>query len=140
MIKTTWWLRVVGGFYLALALTSLWVLFINPQLFGDMFPFAAEALSIRAFSDAWLIFVLEMAGLGGLILYASGEPAHHRSLVMAIAVLELIRGAGGDLLWMLRGWPLANYIPFMIVHLLIGLTGFVFLRQESASAEGQTGS
>jgi len=45
-------------------------------------------------------------------------------------VLELIRGAGGDLLWMTRGWPLANYIPFMIVHLIIAGTGLLFLRQE----------
>jgi hypothetical protein len=30
--------------------------------------------------------------------------------------LELVRGAGGDLLWMARGWPPANYIPFLIVH------------------------
>lgn len=132
MTKTKWWLRVVGGFYLLLALTSLWVLFVNPQLFGEMFPFAANALSIRAFSDAWLIFVLEMAALGGLMLAASRAPARYGILVTTIAVLELIRGAGGDLLWMLRGWPAANYIPFMIVHLIIAFTGLWFLRQESA--------
>ena len=136
MIKTKWWLRLVGGFYLLLALTSLWVLFVNPQMFGAMFPFSAEALSIRAFSDAWLIFVLEMAVLGVIMLYASREPARHGILVMTVAVLELIRGAGGDLLWMSRGWPAANYIPFMIVHLIIAVTGIFFLRQESAKASG----
>lgn len=123
MTKTKWWLISVGGFYLLLALTSLWVLFFNPHLFGEMFPFAAEPLSIRAFSDAWLIFVLEMGVLGVLMLFAAREPARHISLVRAVAILEVIRGAGGDMLWMARGWPMSNYIPFMIVHIVIAVTG-----------------
>jgi len=136
MTKTKWWLRLVGGFYLLLALGSLWVLFVNPQVFGAMFPFANDSLSIRAFSDAWLIFVLEMTVLGGIMLYAAREPARSRILVLTVAILELVRGAGGDILWMARGWPAANYIPFMIVHLIIGATGIIFLRQGSAKASG----
>jgi len=134
MIKTKWWLRVVGVFYLLLTVGSLWALFINPHVFGTMFPFAADSLSIRAFSDAWLIFVLEMAVLGGLMLYAAREPARNGILVLTVAILEFFRGAGGDLLWMMRGWPTANYIPFMIVHLIIAVTGIYFLRQESAKS------
>jgi BphX-like len=137
MVKTRWWLRLVGGFYIVLALASLWTLFINPQLFGAMFPFSAEPLSIRAFSDAWLIFILEMAVLGCIMLYASRHPARNGILVITVAVLELFRGAGGDLLWMSRGWPAANYIPFMIVHLIIAVTGIVFWRQESAKTSGE---
>lgn len=132
MTKTKWWLRLVGGFYIFLALASLWVLFINPQLFGSMFPFAADAPSIRAFSDAWLIFVLEMGVLGAMMLYASRDPARNGILVMTVAILEVIRGAGGDVLWMARGWPTTNYIPFMILHLIIAITGIIFLRQELA--------
>jgi hypothetical protein len=131
MTKTTWWLRLVGGFYLLLALTSLRVLFVDPQMFGAMNPFAANAQALRAFSDAWLIFVLEMGVLGAIMLYFARDSARNRILVLTVSILELIRGAGGDLLWMLRGWPSANYIPFMIVHLIIAGTGLVFLRQES---------
>ena len=131
MTKTKWWLRIVGVFYLVLVLSSCWVLFINPHLFGAMFPFAEDTSSIRAFSDAWLIFVLELGVLGAIMLYASREPARNSVLVMTVSILELIRGAGGDLLWMSRGWPTANYIPFMIVHLIIAGTGFYFLKQES---------
>ena len=131
MNKTMWWLRIVGGFYLLLALTSLRVLFVDPQMFGTMFPFSAEPRAVRAFSDAWLIFVLEMGVLGAIMLYYARDSAHNRILVLTVSILELIRGAGGDLLWMLRGWPTANYIPFMIVHLLIAGTGLFFLRQES---------
>ena len=131
MTKTKWWLRIVGAFYVLLALASCWVLFINPQLFGAMFPFSANTLSMRAFSDAWLIFVLEMGVLGVIMIYASREPARNGILVLTVSVLELIRGAGGDLLWISRGWPTANYIPFMIVHLIIAGTGLFFLRQKS---------
>lgn len=110
---------------------SLWVVFINPQLFGAMFPFSANELSLRAFSDAWLIFVLEMGVLGIIMLYASRDPARNGILVLTVSILELIRGAGGDLLWMSRGWPTANYIPFMVLHLIIAGTGLLFGQQES---------
>lgn len=131
MTKTTLWLRLVGGFYLLLALTSLRVLSVDPQMFGAMNPFAADASALRAFADAWLIFVLEMGVLGAIMLYYARDSAHNRILVLTVSILELIRGAGGDLLWMSRGWPTTNYIPFMIVHLIIAGTGLFFLRQES---------
>jgi len=131
MTKTTWWLRLVGGFYVLLALASLRVLFVDPQMFGAMNPYAADAQALRAFGDAWLIFVLEMGVLGVIMLYYARDSAHNRVLVLTVSILELVRGAGGDLLWMLRGWPTANYIPFMIVHLIIAGTGLFFLRRES---------
>ena len=131
MTKITWWLRVVGGFYLLLALTSLRVLFVDPQMFGAMNPFAMEAQALKAFADAWLIFVLEMGTLGAIMLYYARDSSHNRILVLTVSILELIRGAGGDLLWMLRGWPTENYIPFMILHLVIAGTGLFFLRQQS---------
>ena len=131
MTKTTWWLRLVGGFYLLLALTSLRVLFVDPQMFGEMNPFTADEQALRAFADAWLIFVLEMGVLGAIMLYYARDSAYNRILVLTVSVLELVRGAGGDLLWMTRGLPTANYIPFMILHLIIAGTGYYFLKQEA---------
>src|SRR5512134_505123 len=136
MTKTKWWLRVVGVFYLLLVVGSFRVMLINPRLFGDMFPYSTNEIAVRAFADAWLIFALEMLVLGSIMLYASRQPERNGTLVVTIAILELIRGAGGDLLWMMRGWPTANYIPFMIVHLVIAFTGIYFLRQESAKTSG----
>jgi len=130
-MKTTWWLRIVGMFYLFLALGSVWVVFINPNIFGSIIPFAANELSLHAFSDAWLIFTLELGVLGVIMLYYARVSEQNRILVLTISVLELIRGAGGDLLWMSRGWPTANYIPFTIVHLIIAGTGLYFLRQKA---------
>lgn len=134
MPKTKWWLRSVGAFCLLLVVGSLWVLFINPRLFGAMFPYSADETAVRAFADAWLIFVLEMLVLGLVMLYASRNPARNGILVSTVAILELVRGAGGDLLWMTRGFPTTNYIPFMIVHIIIAMTGLYFLRQESAKS------
>ena len=136
MTKTKWWLRVVGVFYLLLVVGSFRVMLINPRLFGDMFPYSTNEIAVRAFADAWLIFALEMLVLGSIMVYASRQPERNGTLVVTIAILELIRGAGGDLLWMMRGWPTANYIPFMIVHLVIAFTGIYFLRQESAKTSG----
>ena len=126
-----WWLRAVGGFYLQLVVGSFWVLFINPQLFSNMFPYAADETAIRAFSDAWLIFVLEILVLGIIMLYASRQPERYRILVLTIAILELVRGAGGDLLWMRRGFPTANYTSFMIVHVITAGIGIWFWPQEA---------
>jgi len=100
-------------------------------MFGTMNPFAGNAIALKAFSDAWLIFVLEMGVLGIIMLYYARDSSHNKILVLTVSILELIRGAGGDLLWMLRGWPTTNYIPFLILHLIIAGTGFLFLRQES---------
>jgi hypothetical protein len=77
-----------------LALTSLRVLLVDPQMFGTMNPFAADIAALKAFGDAWLIFVLEMGVLGGVMLYAAGQPAHNKILVLAVSILELVRGAG----------------------------------------------
>ena len=134
MTKITWWLLLVGGFYVLLALTSLMVLFVNPQMFGAMNPFAADALALKAFADAWLIFVLELGVLGVIMIYYARDPVYSRMLVLLISILELIRGAGGDLLWMTRGFPTENYVPFTIVHLIIAGTGLFFLKQEAEKA------
>jgi hypothetical protein len=37
---------------------------------------------------------------------------------------------------MVRGWPKANYIPFMLVHLAIGISGIWFLKREGKAGTG----
>ena len=134
MTRTMWWLVLVGGFYLLLSLASLRVLYVNPQMFGAMNPHAVDAKALQAFGDAWLIFVLEMGVLGIIMLYYARRSPSNRNLVLTVSILELVRGAGGDLLWMMRGFPSENYVPFMIVHLIIAGTGLFFLRQETGKS------
>ena len=133
MTKTKWWLRVVGVFYLLLTLMNLYGLFINPQLFRDVLPspLSADPLAVRAFSDAWLVFVFELGVLGAMMLYASRDPARSRVLALTIIWAEVFRGIVADALWILRGYSAASYIPFIILHGIIIATGIFFLRQES---------
>jgi hypothetical protein len=35
---------------------------------------------------------------------------------------------------MSRGWPTVNYIPFMIVHILIAASGIWLLKQETVKS------
>ena len=136
MTKTKWWLRVVGVFYLLLTLMNLYGLFINSQLYTEVLPvpLAADPLAVRAFSDAWLVFVFELGVLGAMMLYASRDPARGGVLVLTIIWAEVFRGIVADALWILRGYSAASYIPFIVLHGIIIATGIVFLRQESAQA------
>lgn len=131
MKKTKWWLRVVGVFYLLLTLMNLYFLFFSDlNVFRDTLPFPADALAIRAFADAWMVFIFELGVLGGMMLYASRQPAKSGILVLTVIMAEVFRGVIADGIWILRGYSAASYIPFIIVHLIIIGTGILFLRQE----------
>lgn len=137
MTKTKWWLRIVGGFYLLLTLMNLWFLFLgDPQIFTETLPapLNADPLAVRAFTDAWLVFVFELGVLGGMMVYASRDPLRNRVMVWTIIWAEVFRGVVADLIWIMRGYAAASYIPFIIVHIIIIATGLIFLRQESAKA------
>ena len=134
MNKLKWWLRIVGVFYLLLTLLNLYGIFFNPQLFRDTVPYEVTDLVIRAFSEAWLAFILELGVLGGMLLYASFKPAQSGMLVWTIVWAEVFRGVVDDLFFISRGYSAASYVPFIVIHIIIIVTGIVFLRQ--AQAEG----
>ncbi len=131
MKKTIWWLRIVGVFYLFLTLMNLYFLFFSDlQIFRDTLPFPADAFAIRAFADAWMVFVFELGVLGAMMLYASRDPARSGILVLTVVMAEVFRGVVADVIWISRGYSAASYIPFIIVHLIIIVTGIMFLWQE----------
>ena len=134
MNKLKWWLRIVGARALILGIVGLWASFFNPQLVATPLPMslAADELAVRAFSDANIDIGLVTLVLGVLMLYASREPSRASGLVLTVAMLELFAWTIANLLWMLRGWPPANVIPFTIQHFIIGVTGLLFLRQAKA--------
>lgn len=74
MKKTMWWLRVVGVFYLLLTVMNIFAIFFNHEMFRDTLPFPADDLAVRAFIDAWMVFIFELGVLGGMMLYASRQP------------------------------------------------------------------
>ena len=134
MTKLKWWLRVVGGFYLALTLMNLYFLFLGPQFFAEFLPppMLGNALAGRAFADAWLVFVFELGVLGVMMLYAARDPANSKMLVWAIIGAEFFRGVVADAIWITRGYSASEYIPFIVIHLIIIVTGVMFVRQAFA--------
>ena len=137
MNRLIWWMRIVGVFYLLLTAMNIWALFLGGmQLVADSLPapMNTEPLAVRAFSDAWLVFVFEFGVLGAVLLYASRHPAESRMLVLAVIGAEIFRGVLADIVWITRGYDPAGYIAFIVIHLIIVLTGILFLRQARVPA------
>ena len=133
MKKLTWWLRIVGVFYLLLTVMNIWALFFGgSQMLASILPapMNTDPLALRAFSDAWLVFVFELGVLGAMMLYASRDPAKSRVLVLTIIWAEVFRGIVADAIWISRGYAASSYIGFIVIHLVIIGTGILFLRQE----------
>lgn len=95
MKKLQWWFRIVGVFYLLLTLMNVYFLFIGggSQMFADTLPAPTntEPLAVRAFMDAWLVFVLEFGVLGAMALVASRAPLQNEIMVWVIIWAELFR-------------------------------------------------
>jgi hypothetical protein len=136
MTATRWWLRIVGGFYLAATAINLYAMLINPQLLPRHLAFPDEDVALGAFTDAWLVFVLELGALGAVMLYASREPEHSGILVLAIVVAEIFHGVIADASWIVRGYSPAIYVPFILLHLLIIATGVFLLRGPLKERDG----
>ncbi len=134
MTKTKWWLRVVGAFYLLLTAMNLYGLFINTSFFNSTLPYEATDTTVKAFADAWLVFVAELGVLGGMMLYASRNPERSSVLVWTIVWAEVFRGIVTDAIWISRGYSTSSYAVFIVIHLIIIATGVYFIRQESAKA------
>ena len=135
MNKTKWWLRIVGTFYVLLTAMNIWALFFGGMaLLADGLPnpMNTDPLAIRAFSDAWLVFVFELGVLGAMMLYASRDPAKSRVLVLTIIWAEVFRGIVADAVWIARGYEASGYIGFIVIHALIIATGVWCLNKEKA--------
>ena len=135
MNKLKWWLRVVGVFYLLLTALNLSALFLGGgQMFADTLPapMNTDALAVRAFADAWLVFVFELGVLGAMALVASRAPVQNRIMAWTLIWAEAIRGVVADIIWITRGYSFSSYAVFVVIHLIIIVTGVMFVRQAKA--------
>lgn len=133
MKKLTWWFRIVGGFYLLLALMNLYFMFLaDAQMFRSTIPFPADDYAIRAFVDGWSPFAFEMFGIGTFLLWASRNPIKYLGSVWLVVWLEIWHGVVDDVYLIARGYDAVGYIVFIIVHLIIVLTGVIFGRRAAA--------
>ena len=138
MKKLTWWFRIVGVFYLLLTLMNVYFLFFagGSQMFADTLPapMNTDPLAVRAFMDAWLVFVLEFGVLGVMALVASRAPLQNKIMAWVIIWAEVFRGILADGIWIIRGYDAGSYIVFIVIHLIIIATGVLFVRQAETEA------
>lgn len=135
MKKLTWWFRIVGSFYLLLALVNAAMLFVGrTQTFADTLPapMDADPLAVRSFMDAWLVFILELGVLGAMAWVASRAPMENKIMAWVIIWAELFRGVLADAIWISRGYDPASYAAFIAIHVAIIATGILFVRQARA--------
>lgn len=139
MKTTAWWLRIVGGLYLVLSLGNLWVLlFTDGGIISGTLPapLGSDPLAVRAFGDAWLVFMLELGVLGVMSLFAATVPAQSRILILTIIGAELLRGIVADVIWISRGYSATSYGVFIAIHLTIIATGWWVMRRDASLSAG----
>lgn len=135
MKRLQWWYRIVGAFYLLLTAMNIYGLFFNDQLFRDTLPYPAEDLVVKAFTDAWMVFIAELGVTGAMLLYASREAWQNRILVWVVVWFEVFRGVVCDAIWITRGYDAASYLVFIGIHLAIIVTGVWLVRAAGRQKE-----
>jgi hypothetical protein len=140
MKKLTWWFRVVGIVYIFLGIGFIPTL--NAARLPMMLPgFDAPigGVAYRGLLDFTLMFGLDLLVIGGFLLYASRHPARHTWLVWLIVALELVRGIFDDIYMIAQGYAAPFYIAFIVLHLVIIVTGITFVRRINfVEASGET--
>ncbi|MBK7895515.1 MAG: BphX family protein [Anaerolineaceae bacterium] len=133
MKKLQWWLRIVGVWYLLLGLMNIYMMFLGSQDYlAQNIPFPADEWAIRAFVDGWSPFLFEIFGIATFALWASRNPGKHVSAALLLVWLEFTHGVLDDIFLIARGYEAAGYIGFIVIHLIIIVTGLLFARQTQA--------
>ena len=132
MKKLTWWFRIVGGFYLLLAIMNMYGTFVNQAFFAQILPFPASDQVVKAFVIGWSPFAFEIVGLGTFMLWASRNAGKYLGAVWLIVWLELLHGVVDDVYLIANGFSAAEYIPFIVIHVIIIVTGIWAVRQAQA--------
>ena len=136
MNKLKWWLRIVGGFYLLLGLTGLGYFLFAPDGYEETYAatlplsYSGDPLAVTAVIDRDFLVTFEWIVLGVLMFVAARDPARTRFFIGAMVALEFFQYAVVNVIWMTRGYT--TTVPYLILHLIFGITGFVFLRQTKA--------
>lgn len=132
MKKLKWWLIIVGAFYSLLGMANLYGTFINPAFYAGNLPYPADPAIVKAFVHGWSPFAFEIVGLGTFMLWASRAPRRYLGAVWLLVWLELLHGVLDDLYLIANGFSAGGYIPFIVIHLIIIVTGVLFVRQAEA--------
>ena len=130
-IWLTWWMRIVGSFYLFLfvsaAILRLPIRTLAPK--GTLEQAAAGDTISMFLVDTWVILGLAISAIGISLLFASRVSTQSKSLVWTVIVFELVWGIGSDFYQINRGHPIELITPWIAIYLVIITTGILALRK-----------
>ena len=137
MPSLTWWFRIVGAIYMLLGLGFLPALNAArlPQLLPG-FDAPIDGVAFRALLDYTLMFGLDLFVIGAFLLGATHAPQRYVPVVWLVLALELIRGIFDDVYMLARGYAAPLYLGFIVLHLIIIVTGILSVRQLHIEAPG----
>jgi len=130
MTRLTWWIRIVGAFYLLqfvmMAFVRAPISAVAPE--GTLAQASAGNPLARFLVDTWITFGLEVGAIGAALLIASRIPEQAKVLVWTVIGIELVRGIVNDLYMIARGYDLTVYMIWIAIHTVVIVTGLLFLR------------
>ncbi len=129
-------MRIVGILYVVLGI--MFVPFLNELRIRSLVPITAgpDTIEYKALIDWTFVFGLDLLVIGAMLVYASRQPLKNVILAQTVVLLELIRGVLDDLYYISRGYAwVPFYIGFIVLHLVIIVTGVLFWRQAEREQE-----
>lgn len=139
MRSLKWWFRIVGAIYVLLGLGFLPALNAArlPQLLPG-FDAPTGGVAFRALLDYTLMFGLDLFVIGAFLLGATRAPQRYVPVVWLVIALEVVRGILDDLYMLARGYSAPLYVGFIVLHVIIIVTGIVSVRQARGKESADT--
>ena len=133
MNKMKWWMWLVGFAYLLMGAGFIPALnAARMEMAFPLFQALPDSWEYKYFLDYSFMFGLDLMVIGVVLIYAGFKPHRHLTLVWLVVWLELIRGIFDDIYMLTRGYGTEIvYYAFIVFHLVIIITGIVFVRQLS---------
>jgi hypothetical protein len=135
------WMRIVGAFYVVMGVFNTpWIIEARLTTQYPNLGVATDSNAARALVDTWFMFGLEVMVIGVALLYFSRDPARHIALVWTVIGLEIVRGIFDDLYLLARGYDVAIYSGWIVIHLIIIVTGVVAVRRDARGRNVELGA
>lgn len=136
MNKLTWWMRIVGAFYLlqfvVMAFIRAPIRTMTPE--GTLDSAAAGDAVAKFLVDTWIIFGVEVGVIGGALIVASRYPAKAPALVWTVIAIEFFKGPVCDIYMLTRGYEVTAFVIWIVIHSVIIVTGWLALRSSQRVA------
>jgi hypothetical protein len=123
-------MRIVGALYVVNGLMMAWVRapIRSAGPAGTLYRADAGEPTARFLVDTWIGFGLEVIAIGIVLLVCARSPRSAIALVWAVIGIELARGIVYDVYMLAHGYAVAVYGPWIVIHAIVILTGFLALR------------